>query len=85
MFRFKHQGLVRVSPGQYDDWALFVLKLTVGRLFRGPTNRTKRLYLETVGCGGVRVEHRSIKNELAERSSARCGCTALIRLGVKES
>jgi hypothetical protein len=33
----------------------------------------------------VRVEHRSIKNELAERSAARCGCTVLICPGVKES
>lgn len=38
----------------------------------------KRLYLETVGCGVVRVEHRSIKNELAARSAARCECTVLI-------
>jgi hypothetical protein len=85
MFRIKHQGLVQVSPGQYDDWALFVRKLTAGSLFRSPINRMKRLYLETVGCGVVRVEHRSIKNELAERSAARCGCTVLICLGVKES
>jgi hypothetical protein len=85
MFRIKHQGLVQVSPGQYDDWALFVRKLTAGSLFRSPINRMKRLYLETVGCGVVRVEHRSIKNELAERSAARCGCTVLICPGVKES
>jgi hypothetical protein len=85
MFRFKHQGLVQVSPGQYDDLALFVRKPTAGHLIHSPINRTKRLYLETVGCGGVRVEHRSIKNELAARSAARCGCTVLIYPGVKES
>jgi hypothetical protein len=32
MFRIKHQGLVQVSPGQYDDWALFVRKLAAGSL-----------------------------------------------------
>jgi mannose/cellobiose epimerase-like protein (N-acyl-D-glucosamine 2-epimerase family) len=85
MFRFKHQGLVQISPGHYDDWARFVRKLAAGSSVRGPINRTKRLYLETVACGVVRVEHRSIKNELAERSSVRCDCTVLICLGVKES
>jgi hypothetical protein len=54
-------------------------------LFRGPISRMKRLYLETVECGVVRVEHRSTKNKLAERSAARCGCTVLICPGVKES
>lgn len=35
-----------------------------------PINRTKRLYLETVRCGVVRVEHGSTKNEVAVRSAA---------------
>jgi hypothetical protein len=30
MFRFKHQGLVQVPPGHYDDWARFVRKLIAG-------------------------------------------------------
>jgi hypothetical protein len=60
---------MRVSPGHFDDWARFVRKLAAGSSVRSPVNRTKRLYLETVACGVVRVEHRSIKNELAERSS----------------
>jgi hypothetical protein len=85
MFRFNHQGLVQVSPGHYDDRARFVRKLTAGSFVRSPINRMKRLYLETVRCGVVRVEHRSIKNELAETSAARCGCTVLICPGVKES
>ena len=77
MFQIKHPGLVRLSPCQYDEQAFFTESSTLVTEFVVQKTRIKRLYLETLGCGVVRVERGSTKNKSVVEVRPRCDCTVL--------